>query len=909
MAPATTPRPALAVGPSLGPIGAAAGVYLTLVGFLLVARPFGDRSSVVVGNVAYLTSAAAGFTLAVLGGRQRAGRAQRPWKLLGAALLCWGVANGFWMTQEWALKHLRPVPAPYGFSPFGDLFYFAGMALLAVGAVQLLSTAVGANPVQMFFDGLLVAAATFYIAWVLLLSDLPPLGWDTSRAITWAYPIADIAIACVALIGLSRGGGAARPRWLLLSGAMLLMALGDSTWAYVNLRGGFEAGTPIDLAWIAGYLMIGMSALDADDAASSTSVGSTWSVLIPYLPFAIVALTSALDDGDGDADPVRAIAGAIAVGLLILRQVAAVLENQRLARSLEQRVTDRTRELAKSEALFREVGNAISDAVVVLNRDLTVRYASPELRAIAGYGLEELDGSGVLHLVHPDDREKVIALAAEVTDATGASTVLPCRVQRADGTYGDAEITMANLIDHPDVGGHLLAIRDVSEQRALENRLRYRAEHDDLTNLLNRSTLAARVDAMLRDGEDPTVLLLGLDGFKVVNDSFGHATGDDLLRAVAMRIGLAVEPQSHLARFGGDEFAVVVAAPSAEAKVVAARLAEALRTPFELAGREVRCTASIGVAATGQTADDRIRNADIAMYAAKERGRNTIEVFREDLLDQLVRKLKLQDGLSQALARDEFQLRYQPTVDLRTGDIVGAEALLRWTYQGSPVPPPEFIAIAEQTGDIVAIGRWVLDRACATAASWEELRPGRPPHIAVNASVFQLRDGHLVADVTDALAANGLDAGRLTVELTESAVMEHSDEVVARLHHLREMGVRVSIDDFGTGYSSLGRLQHLPVDEVKIDRSFVADITRSSDRPAVVQAVLGLAANLSLGVVAEGIETVPQLRSLQQSNCPTGQGYLFSPPVDAEQFAALLRAGFRDLADRGQGDAPNDGDS
>jgi diguanylate cyclase (GGDEF)-like protein/PAS domain S-box-containing protein len=865
-------------------VSTSVGVFAAFVFLLLVLEPFGSGASRAVGDGSYLGCAAAGCALAVVGARRRHGTARLPWFLFAGAEACWAIANGIWLGYDVVG---RPVPVPSAF----DVFYFSAAALLVTGvAVLARGTLRAASPLRVVLDGLLVVSSLFYVAWSVLLSHLPGIAWNAERALTWAYPIVDLALASVALFTLSRSASRDRSCWVLLAFGMLLLSGGDSVWAYANLEGGFTSGSPIDLAWVLGYLFIGVAALTDGGSrrSSEAAIPDRWTVFVPYAPFALVLVTAGTSFG-ANSDPVRRATGLVCFALIVLRQVLAVFENQRLAREMETRVKERTADLAKSEALMRAVGQSISDGVAVLGQDMTVRYASEGLLRIGGYRDEQITGDGVLRLVHPDDVAEVARVGMEVALVDGSSQVMHCRVRRADGSYGSAEVTMANLLDHPQINGHMLVIRDVSEQRALEDRLRHRAEHDDLTGLVNRTALVEQIELLIAGGRRPSVVLLDLDRFKALNDSLGHAIGDELLRAVAARLRHAVRPGDIVARLGGDEFAVVVDGDGAEGYGMAVRALSALEVPVVLGAHLVRSGASIGVTSTGATADELLRNADLAMYDAKSQGRNRVEVFHDGLHERLVRRVRLEEALRGAISRNEVHLVFQPVVTLDSCAVVGAEALLRWTHDGEQVDPGEFVSIAEESGLIIDIGRWVLEHACAEAAGWQRLRPDGPlPYIAVNVSVRQLVDSDLVTDVARALRTTGLDGACLTVELTESAVMEHSEQVIARLAALRQMGVRISIDDFGTGHSSLGRLQRLPVDEIKIDRSFVGAIVDAADRPPVVEAVLALARSLGLHVVAEGIETSAQLDALRAAGCRTGQGYLFGAGLPAAGIESRL---------------------
>lgn len=434
--------------------------------------------------------------------------------------------------------------------------------------------------------------------------------------------------------------------------------------------------------------------------------------------------------------------------------------------------------------------------------------------------------------------------------------------------------------------GTLVAWRLI-EQQAL---------HDPLTNLPNRTLLRERLDQALAQPEarQPlAVLFLDLDNFKAVNDTVGHGLGDALLVAVARRLRRSVRPQDLVARLGGDEFAVLLQGLHAaeDAVQVAERLLGSFRRPFHLAGRELYVHASIGVAVRSThtvQADQLLRDADLAMYMAKGSGKGRYAVFEPAMHAALLRRLELKADLQQALAREEFTLRYQPTVALDTGEIVGAEALLRWAHpRRGLVPPAEFIPLAEETGLIVPLGRWVLQQACRQAAAWPAALT-----VSVNLSARQLKHESLVDDVAAALHDSGLAPQRLILEITESDLIEESalDACLERLLALKRLGVRLAIDDFGTGYSSLSYLRRLPVDILKIDKSFVDGLARGPQGVAVVRSVVDLGRNLGLAVVAEGVEDAGQRTVLASLGCELAQGYYFARPVDRTTLATLLAA-------------------
>jgi len=436
-----------------------------------------------------------------------------------------------------------------------------------------------------------------------------------------------------------------------------------------------------------------------------------------------------------------------------------------------------------------------------------------------------------------------------------------------------------------------------AERTRAEEQIKYVAYHDPLTGLPNRMLLKDRLTVALaqarRKNGKLAVMFVDLDRFKLVNDTVGHAMGDRLLQRFAERLTRVVREGDSLARVGGDEFTVLLPEVSIpdDAELVAQRILEASRKPLALAGHEFTVTASIGIAmfpGHGEDATSLLRNADAAMYRAKEEGRNTFKVFEHVMNARLLERVALEEDLRHALKRGEFQVHYQPQVDIQTGAIVGVEALLRWQQpERGSVPPDEFISLAEETGLIIPIGEWVLYTACAQNKAWQDSGLG-PMSMAVNLSPRQFQEPGLVGSIARVLDETGLPAHLLELEITESAAMRDVEFTITMVEELQAMGVRVSIDDFGTGYSSLGYLKRLPVDSVKIDRSFVSDLAVDDDDAAIVAAIVGLAQTMNLNTVAEGVETEEQLAFLKNLDCRLVQGFLFSKAVPAETLANML---------------------
>ena len=431
-------------------------------------------------------------------------------------------------------------------------------------------------------------------------------------------------------------------------------------------------------------------------------------------------------------------------------------------------------------------------------------------------------------------------------------------------------------------------------ERAHTAELTYRAFHDPLTRLANRALFVERVQEALAEDEDtprrPAVLFLDLDNFKTVNDSLGHAAGDRLLVAVAGRIEGSLGHSDIAARFGGDEFAVLLRDATDDFAVTAAagRILDSLRSPFSIGGHEVFIAASIGIAMPsedGETVDELLRNADVAMYMAKDGGKGRFAVFAQEMHEAAVERMELEADLQRAIKRNEFVVHYQPTVELATGKVTGMEALVRWEHPTKGLlPPADFIALAEETGLILPIGRWVLHEACRQAVAWSDEHPSRVPlQMSVNLSARQLHLNTVIDDVAAALDDTGLAPERLTLELTETVLMQDEKNVIPRLNRLKELGVHLAIDDFGTGYSSLSYLHKFPIDILKIDKSFTGNLRRGTGEGVLTHAIIRLARTLHLRTVAEGIERPDQVGKLQAMGCHSGQGFYFAKPLPPDE--------------------------
>ncbi len=569
-------------------------------------------------------------------------------------------------------------------------------------------------------------------------------------------------------------------------------------------------------------------------------------------------------------------------------QVSLAVEGASLAADLHRR---------QSEARFRSLVAHSSDLITVLDADGIVTYQSPSIERLLGYSVDEVEGQRFDRLLVESDRPLLGQLIA--TDGSGLSEAhtIECSVSHRDGTTLLFEIQHTDLLQEEHVRGIVLNSRDVSERKAFEEQLAHQAFHDPVTKLANRALFSDRVEHALmraqRGVPEIAVMFIDLDDFKTINDSLGHAAGDEVLQEVGRRLKIAVRPTDTVARFGGDEFAVLLdgVTGSADAADAAARILRALDLPVEIDGKNVFPRASVGICLVGEDletpeASELLRNADVAMYMAKRDSKGSYRVFEPTMHERVVERLELRSDLQHALALGQLELHYQPVVRLAGREILGVEALLRWNHpKRGTIPPNQFIPVAEETGLIIPMGRWVLESACREGVRLHEQFPRRNPlTISVNLSVRQLQSETLISDVRSALELSGLPASSLVLEITESLMLADTDFAMQQLYELKSLGIRLAMDDFGTGYSSLSYLSRFPVDILKMDRSFVG----SDENEALTSAIIALGASLSLDVVAEGIELPEQASSLQALGCEIGQGFLFARPMNSEALADFL---------------------
>ncbi len=556
----------------------------------------------------------------------------------------------------------------------------------------------------------------------------------------------------------------------------------------------------------------------------------------------------------------------------------------------------------ESEAQTRLIIDTASQAYIGMGRDGVVTEWNQQAERTFGWRRAEALGRELSELIIPQSQRDAHHAGMRRYLATGHASMLGKRVEVNAVDKLGREFPVELTVWAVNVASGLqfsALVHDITVRKQLETQLQHQAFHDSLTNLANRALFTDRLaHALARQGRHPkstlAVLFLDLDDFKTINDSLGHAAGDQLLLAVAERMRGAVRPEDTSARLGGDEFAVLLEETGREgAREAAERLQDALRSPFDVHGRQVVMRGSIGIStshAEDTTPDDLLRHSDLAMYTAKARGKGRIEFFEPRMHQAVIRRLELKADLEEAIAERQFELHYQPIVDLRGGRLVALEALVRWRHpERGLVAPAEFIPAAEESGLIIPLGRFVLETACRQLTAWDDGGLGAERlSLSVNVSTHQLQDPGFAATLQAVLSESRFDAARLTLEITESALMDDIEASAATLLHLKELGLRLAIDDFGTGYSSLSYLERLPIDVLKIDRSFIAALRHGREVPVLVRSIIKLGQTLRMEVLAEGIEREEQLARLRELGCRLGQGFYFSPPVPASVAEGLL---------------------
>ncbi|MFI5493786.1 putative bifunctional diguanylate cyclase/phosphodiesterase [Actinoplanes sp. NPDC051859] len=882
-------------------------VLVALVALLIAAftacMSIGGSLTAYISDVTTVVVVVSAAVACLIRAAARRGRLRAAWAGIGLGALAYAWGEGSW---TW-IETFRGEEVPFPGVP--DIGYLGMVPTLAIALFLVpIPRRSTANRVRSLVDVAMIACALLLVCWILVLDPLISAGADTrlGLAVSLGYPLSGVILVTVVLhmLAVQRRDSLDAGQLTLVGVAMMLVGVCDSGYAYLSLHSTYGSGGLLDAGWFGGFALVFLAArypakaapVSAPEAATDQAEPRAFAMLVPYAAVLAALFCCAFSYAmTGTADAFVAWGRSALILLITARQLLTLLENRHLTRHLEARVIERTAELQASEQRFRALVQQSSESVAVIDADSTIRYQSESVQRIFGWPAQVLLGHRLVAITGKSG-PRIAAAIESVIAGPETVTVLEVPMKHQDGRLRLAEMTITNLLDDPAVNGLVLNTRDIHDAKELQERLMYEAYHDKLTGLPSRALFRERlVEAIAGGREQVAVLFLDLDGFKEVNDSLGHAAGDGLLVQVAARIRAAVREEDTVARFGGDEFGVIVESITArsDAEAVAARIAVALEEPFEVGARELHVAASIGLACA-EDADDveqLQRNADLAMYRAKSGGGDRLAAYDPAMLAGLVQRLELEADLRVALTRDELALHYQPTVDLRTGEITGFEALVRWNHPTrGMVSPLDFIGTAEATGLIVPLGRWVLKEACRQAVEWGA-GTTRRLKMAVNVSVRQFEHGDLAAMVADVLAETGMPVDQLCLEMTESVLLTDTEENLAQLHRLKELGVTLAMDDFGTGYSSLAYLRRFPMDILKIDRSFVDRLGGEHEDEALVSTIVRLGRSLGMTTVAEGIEDSVQLSVLRDLRCDFAQGYFLSRPLPAAEAGRVLADG------------------
>ncbi|WP_026414725.1 putative bifunctional diguanylate cyclase/phosphodiesterase [Actinomadura oligospora] len=913
-----------------------------------------------------------------------------PWRWFGVAAASWGI--GALSRTLSGMLHGGGTLALSVTDPFYLVAMFALVTGLVVPIRLPRSPRLWARYAA---DTYVCVAGLFVLGWVALFGTLFHRSGESPAEflLELLYPLVGTALVCGSLpFVLGAGRGDRRPAWLAY-GALTAFAGADVVTTVVRLRGGAVADDPADILRLAGLLLLVLVPWLPGDAGAAPVAGLRRGRMIgPGLATAAVAALAALFvtghslTGRSGIDPVVPIVAGTATLVLLARLAELLRENDALRRAVE---TGEDHFRALSESINDAVLICDMDAVVqyasagalrtyrydageLLGRrlgDIIHPEDLPRVREVFAAFLNGDDGAAAAAL--PDPASDLLPDASadlgagfddDLSDGPppiltgrvpGRSLRVACRVRAADGTWLPTESTVSRYSGAGGSPGRLLVTtRDLSEQAALQRQVAHLTFHDGLTGLPNRAYFEERTREVLSRLEHPAgrhgsgrhgdegepgdkgtvaVVFVDLDGFTDINDSAGHAAGDQVLAQAARRLRGTVQADDTVARWGGDEFAVMLQLPGSDSQAaveLAERLLRVLSTePYRVGSKNIALTASVGIAFTGdsdpledpaaprrdaepggsaalrRSAADLIRNGDLAMARAKEIGGGRVEVFAPHMHVDVVRRLELGSDLQRALAEEEFAVEFQPVVELGTSRVTGVEALVRWWRGSEPVPPEEFIGPAEESGLMIPLGDWVLHEACREVARWRA--DSWDIGLSVNFTARQIAAPRFVESVAAALEQTGLPPHALTLEVREEVLVEDAGQNVERLSRLRDLGVRLAIDDFGTGYASLAYLGQLPVDIIKIDPSFVAGLGRDETLTLLTRTIVRLGRDLGLTVVAEGIERPEQLELLREMDCPRGQGFLVARPMAAGRVESLVRTNLRGTP--GQIDLPLEG--
>ncbi|MEV1026302.1 EAL domain-containing protein [Streptomyces sp. NPDC050264] len=867
-----------------------------------------EEIALFMGDFGLSIAAAVAAVSNFLYARSRRSRFRPAWLLFALSSLMASLGNGVWGWYEVVLR--APVPIP----SLADLFFLCFAPPAIIGLLVLAKRPVTkAGWICLGLDAWLIAGSLVTLSWSLALAHTAEFEGEsvTRTALSLAYPLLDIALVSMVLALHFRRSPGNRTAVNTAIGALALTVMCDALFTSPLLHASYRSGEILDAGWFAGSLLLAYAPWVGPGCGTpyeerpqgpggryqvshTRPISGSLAALTPYLAAAVCTLGILYNVLNGHSvDRVVLFTACTVVLALVVRQGIMLLDNITL-----------TQELAQKENHFRSLVQGSSDVIMIAAPNGILRYVSPAAAGVYGRDAEELVGSELASIIHPEDLGRVVhevrrfLAASQVEEPT---TRIECRFRSGTGAWLNVESTI-----NRHHGGLILNSRDVTERVRLQAQLQHNAEHDPLTDLPNRALFTKRVSQALtgRRATDrgTAVLFIDLDGFKQVNDTIGHQAGDELLVQAARRLADSVRSGDTAARLGGDEFAALIVgdggrdhtAREQQIYELADRLRIALSQPYAIDGhKDVRVAASIGVsfAEPDITAGELLRNADLAMYRAKAAGKGRVELYAPQMQADVVRKAELATRLRSALHDGEFALLHQPIVSLDDGRITAVAAQARWrSTQGILFTPAEFLRVADDSERTAELGRWVLEEAVAQAA--ERGRRGHATPVAVRISARRLLDRAMpLGSIEALLTRHGLPSGALVIELADSDPRVPLDELERRLTALRRLGVRIALDGFGSGYAAITALRRLPVDVLKLDRSLVEGVVESARLHKITSGLLRIAGDLGLTSVADGVDLPEQVLALRAMGCTHGQGMAFSGPLDEYRLRRALAAG------------------
>ncbi|MFG2503376.1 putative bifunctional diguanylate cyclase/phosphodiesterase [Streptomyces sp. NPDC048441] len=878
-----------------------------------------DRAALIMGDFGLSIAAAAAAVSCFRYSRTRRSRFRPAWLLFAFSSAMASLGNGVWGWYEVVLE--RPVPSP----GLADLFFLCFAPPAIIGLLVLAKRPVTkAGWICLALDAWLIGGSLLTLSWSLALAHTAQFeGQSVSHAaLSLAYPLLDIALVSMVLALHFRRSSANRTAVNTAIGALALTVMSDAMFTSPLLHSSYRSGQMLDAGWFAGSLLLAYAPwaepwhkqADANDvrrarveddgvpkgmrAAANRPIAGSLAALTPYLAAAVCTLGILYNVLSGrSVDEVVLFTAGTVVLALVVRQGIMLLDNITL-----------TQELAQKENHFRSLVQGSSDVIMIAAPNGILHYVSPAASGVYGRDAEELMGSELASLMHPEDLGRVVHEVRRFLTANPVeepTTRIECRFKSGDGDWLNVESTV-----NRHQGGLIFNSRDVTERVRLQAQLQHNAEHDPLTDLPNRALFTRRVGQALNGrrvtDRGTAVLFIDLDGFKAVNDTIGHQAGDELLIQAARRLQEAVRSGDCAARLGGDEFAALIvgdgtrdqAAREQHIYELADRLRITLSQPYAIDGNDVRVAASIGVAFAepGLGAGELLRNADLAMYRAKAAGKGRVELYAPQMQADVVRKAELATRLRTALHEGEFALLHQPVVSLDDGRITSVAAQARWrSAQGILFTPAEFLRVADssdaqESARTAELGRWMFEEAVQQAA--ERGHTGHATPVAVRISARRLLDRSMpLGSIEALLTRHGLPSGALIIELADSDPRVPLDELERRLTSLRRLGVRIALDGFGSGYAAITALRRLPVDVLKLDRSLIEGVVESARLHKITSGLLRIATDLGLRSVADGVDLPEQVIALRAMGCTHGQGMAFSGPLDEYRLRRALSFG------------------